>query len=529
MCCVRTNNMSSSSVKGTNGIKWMNIQGIWTRYDINMVAEPGNLPLGVDVLLARLNTMGSRIQGIETAIQDKMDSLQMGMEVSLQKMLGYVEDLADYIPKDDPKKQTEIYKETVKTAGDSDIVSFKLNKIEREETGKDDKTEDEEDNIGVDQFTFAEGVQGKLMMRGLVKKWFVDKGYWFLDVKGFPMFCHADRVVGQDWLRVGGWVWVKVMEDLARGSGSWKVVEAWEQERWEQEKARREAQRAVDLAERASRIALRSVQNGKRMMEKTDDRQAKMEEPPGIVQENHDSSHKQENSFSSPTQEIYVVEVDRAPPIVASQQGSAQQGNAPQGNAPQGFAPQGFAQQGKAPQGLAQQGSHINRKHLKKGNIGSGRGSQGSSGKRNQDDRDGANFEHICKVATGYVMQALQTAPAPQGSHGEKPYVAPDEATERQKMIGNWECGNMRYRITKKECHMLQIEYRDKVIPKVIDKRGDWWSHMGYIRVRLVTENSIILSNWDKKDENWLPGIGLSRVERNRIRILGIHSSQVVI
>ena len=53
-------------------------------------------------------------------------------------------------------------------------------------------------------------------------------------------------------------VWVKVW-DLARGAGSWKAVEAWDKDIWKKELARREAQRAVDLAEKASKIVLKSM------------------------------------------------------------------------------------------------------------------------------------------------------------------------------------------------------------------------------------------------------------------------------
>ena len=41
--------------------------------------------------------------------------------------------------------------------------------------------------------------------------------------------CHADRVVGQDWLRVRGVVWIRVVEDRAKGDGFWKAVEAWDE------------------------------------------------------------------------------------------------------------------------------------------------------------------------------------------------------------------------------------------------------------------------------------------------------------
>ena len=133
-----------------------------------------------------------------------------------------------------------------------------------------------EEKEKAEELSFEEGVQGKVMMRGLVRKWFVDKGFGFVEVKGHSVFCHADRVVGQDWLRVGQGAWVKVMEDKARGGGSWKAVEAWDLVRWEEDQARRKAEEAVEVAARASRIAYESVEKGKRMMEVMADARMKM-------------------------------------------------------------------------------------------------------------------------------------------------------------------------------------------------------------------------------------------------------------
>ena len=272
--------------KGMNKVSWILEGGIWTRNGINMVAEPGDLPQGMEALLARIDTMDSKMTGIEEILQNKLDSMQLGIEVALQRISGYVEGLTKTKMFETDDEKFEIPGDIVKANGDTGIDIIKIQKLEGEEQEEDeDKEEKEEDGKeGMDQLTFEEGIQGKLMMKGLVKKWFVDKGYGFLDIKGFSVFCHADKVVGQDWLRVGGSVWVKVMEDLARGKGSWKAVEAWDPIRWRQELARREAQRAVDVAAKASRIACKSVEKGKRMMEMAEDARLRINIPPRFME-----------------------------------------------------------------------------------------------------------------------------------------------------------------------------------------------------------------------------------------------------
>ena len=77
------------------------------------------------------------------------------------------------------------------------------------------------------------------MMKGLVKKWFVDKGYGFIDIQGHTVFCHADRVEGQGWLKIGEGVRVKVVEDKGREEESWKAAEVMDETRWKRKKQKR--------------------------------------------------------------------------------------------------------------------------------------------------------------------------------------------------------------------------------------------------------------------------------------------------
>ena len=113
---------------------------------------------------------------------------------------------------------------------------------------KDKEEETDDDKIDL---SFEDGIKGKLTMQGFVQKWFVDKGFGVINVKGHSVFCHMDRFVGQQWLRVGGDVWVKVVEDPSKGDGLSKIAETWESSRWDKERARRKAQSAVDVAAKA--------------------------------------------------------------------------------------------------------------------------------------------------------------------------------------------------------------------------------------------------------------------------------------
>ena len=89
-----------------------------------------------------------------------------------------------------------------------------------------------------------------------------------------------DRTARQQWLRVGGDVWVKVVEDPSKGDGFWKFAGAWGSSRWDREQARRKAQSAVDVAVEASRIAMQSMEKSQRMMEKAEDARMKVDLQP---------------------------------------------------------------------------------------------------------------------------------------------------------------------------------------------------------------------------------------------------------
>ena len=126
------------------------------------------------------------------------------------------------------------------------------------------------------EVSFEEGVKGGMFMEGHVIKRFVDKGFGFVNVKGRTVFCHADRVKGRDWLRVREAVWVKVMEDKAKGDGLWKAIDAWDDVRWGEHQAQKKANEAAAVAARASQPACQAVEKGKMMMEAAEEARMKV-------------------------------------------------------------------------------------------------------------------------------------------------------------------------------------------------------------------------------------------------------------
>ena len=146
---------------------------------------------------------------------------------------------------------------------------IKLKRLEKEAWARDSGEEGNED---------GELVEG-IWTSGIVEKWFADKGYGFLKVRGVTVFCHADRVVGRNWLREGDLVWVRGVEDKAKGPGFWKATEAMDSARWEEGRANREAGKALEVAGRASKVVINSVEKGIRMMELAEDARVRMGSP----------------------------------------------------------------------------------------------------------------------------------------------------------------------------------------------------------------------------------------------------------
>ena len=95
------------------------------------------------------------------------------------------------------------------------------------------KGDDEEQRAA--RLTLEEAVEGGLVVKGRVDRWFGDRGYGFVKVKGKSVFCRTERVVGKKSMERGEVAWVKVMRDWSREDESWKAEEAWTDEGWERE------------------------------------------------------------------------------------------------------------------------------------------------------------------------------------------------------------------------------------------------------------------------------------------------------
>ena len=122
------------------------------------------------------------------------------------------------------------------------------------------------------------------MVKGKVVRWLRDRGCGFLKVIGKVVFCRSGRVVGKEWLQVGDVVWVKVIGGKSREEESWKAVEAWPEEEWLKEVKRRKVREAVELAGRAAKVVMRSLEKGSQMLEEEDGKVKvmKVTEPQGL-------------------------------------------------------------------------------------------------------------------------------------------------------------------------------------------------------------------------------------------------------
>ena len=82
---------------------------------------------------------------------------------------------------------------------------------------------------------------------------------------------YRNRVVGQNWLKVGESAWLKVIQDKARGEGSYKAQEAWDNRSWEKKEAKKKAEEALKVAARATKVAAKAVEKGQIFNELAED------------------------------------------------------------------------------------------------------------------------------------------------------------------------------------------------------------------------------------------------------------------
>ena len=113
----------------------------------------------------------------------------------------------------------------------TDVAARRLERLERESS----QFEDEE------RETSLEGAltDRTKVVKLIVDKWFVDKGYGFGRAPtGEVVFIHASVVQGAEVLVVGTEAWTQVVSDHARAEGGYRARKAWGQRAWKEEKDR---------------------------------------------------------------------------------------------------------------------------------------------------------------------------------------------------------------------------------------------------------------------------------------------------
>ena len=108
----------------------------------------------------------------------------------------------------------------------ADVAIRRLERLERENL----QLEDE-----VLESSLPEALADKTkVVKLLVDKWFVDKGFGFGKVpSGEVVFIHASAVQGAEVLMIGTEAWVQVVSDDARAQGGFRERRAWGKTAWE--------------------------------------------------------------------------------------------------------------------------------------------------------------------------------------------------------------------------------------------------------------------------------------------------------
>ena len=127
----------------------------------------------------------------------------------------------------------------------TDVATRRLEKLERESS----QLEDEEREVSLGEAHTDRTKVVKL----IVDKWFVDKGYGFGRAPtGEVVFIHASVVQGAEVLVVGTDAWTQVVSDQARAEGGYRARKAWGQRAWREEKDRREGKPSGAASETSS-------------------------------------------------------------------------------------------------------------------------------------------------------------------------------------------------------------------------------------------------------------------------------------
>jgi hypothetical protein len=158
------------------------------------------------------------------------------------------------------------------------VLEKRLERLEKE-TEEDAKAEEETDDI-------EEAINDKKFIKAQVDGWFVERGFGFVKCKGRKAFCHAKTLHGGDEaLKVGGWVMVKILRDLSRQQeGSLRVSEAWRPESLAEERRIKDAKKKADVMVRTANLASKAAENSREATEEVFAklRPVRLVPPPGL-------------------------------------------------------------------------------------------------------------------------------------------------------------------------------------------------------------------------------------------------------
>ena len=129
----------------------------------------------------------------------------------------------------------------------TDVAARRLERLERESS----QLKDEEREASLEEALTDHTKVVKL----IVDKWFVDKGYGFGRApSGEVVFIQASVVQGAEVLVVGTEAWTQVVSDQARAEGVYRARKAWRQKACREEKDRERTSRAAQQVRRAAAL-----------------------------------------------------------------------------------------------------------------------------------------------------------------------------------------------------------------------------------------------------------------------------------
>jgi cold shock CspA family protein len=136
-----------------------------------------------------------------------------------------------------------------------------------------------------DYVNIGDALQSNLYIGGKATKWFEEKGFGFVSVRGRDVFVHKDSIRLKDRLLIGSRIVMKVISDPSHGENKMKAKEVWYEEDYEAEQAMIATMRAAETAEKAAKYAAKQAERtssqSAKLVEKVQTARM-MANPPGI-------------------------------------------------------------------------------------------------------------------------------------------------------------------------------------------------------------------------------------------------------